>query len=99
MKIAIDKDTYGKIKINKNNEYVYLFDNEKLEDLLILNMHCLYYKKCDYIDINATKYNIDCLKKANINDKDWGLTKNVLEALVNNSLKRKIENQKEGLEF
>lgn len=73
MKIAIDKNTYGKIKIKKSNDYVYLFDDEKLEDLLKLNMHCLHYKKCDYIDINATKYNIDCLKKANINDKDWDL--------------------------
>ena len=73
MKIAIDKDTYGKIKTNKKNEYVYLFDDERLEDLLKLNMHCLHYKKCDYVEINTAKYDIDCLKKANIDDKDWDI--------------------------
>ena len=52
-------------------EYVYLFDNEKLEDLLRLNMHCLYYKKCRFVDLNLTNYDIDCIKKADIKDKDY----------------------------
>ena len=34
MKIAVDKDTYDKIKMNKKNEYIYLFNNENIDDLL-----------------------------------------------------------------
>ena len=71
MKIAIDKDTIGKIEENKNNEYIYLFDNEKIDDLIKTNMHCVNYKKCGFIDLNLTNYDIDCIKKANINDKDY----------------------------
>lgn len=70
MKIAIDKKTLSAIK-NDNNEYIYLFENEKLEDLLKLNVHCLNYKKCKYVDINLTDYDIDCIKKAKITDKDY----------------------------
>lgn len=71
MKIAIDKDTIDKIIEDENIEYVYLFDNENFADLLQKNIHCLHYKKCNTVDINASKYDIDCIKKANINDKDW----------------------------
>ena len=70
MKIAIDKNSII-IEKKNNNEYIYLFDDEPLEELLKLNLHCLYYKKCDYVDINLTEYNVDCLKKANINEKDF----------------------------
>ena len=70
MKIAIDKDS---ININKkdNNEYIYLFDNESLDDLLKTNLHCIYYENCEYADINLTKYNIDCLKQTTIDDKHY----------------------------
>ena len=71
MTIAIDKDTIDKIKQDDNIEYTYLFENEKLEDLLKLNIHCLYYKNCDFVDINVSKYNVNCIKKANIDDKEW----------------------------
>ena len=71
MTIAIDKYTKDKIKKNKNIEYIYLFDNEKLEDLLNLNMHCLYYKRCKYVDINVSNYDIECIKKCNITDEEW----------------------------
>ena len=71
MTIAIDKDTIDKIKQDDNIEYIYLFENEKLEDLLKLNIHCLYYKNCDFVDINVSKYNVNCIKKANIDDKEW----------------------------
>lgn len=70
MKIAIDKDSVI-IEKEANNEYIYLFDDEPLEELLKLNLHCLHYTKCDYVDINLTKYNIECLKKASINEKDF----------------------------
>ena len=71
MKIAVDKNSISAVK--PNNEYIYLFDNEELEDLLNLNLHCLYYKKCDYVDINLTDYDIDCIKKAKYTDKDYDI--------------------------
>ena len=71
MKIAVDKNSISAVK--PNNEYIYLFDNEELEDLLNLNLHCLYYKKCDYVDINLTDYEIDCIKKAKYTDKDYDI--------------------------
>lgn len=70
MKIAVDKNTYH-IEKDKNKEYIYLFDNETLDDLLKTNMHCIYYKKCDYVDINLTDYDVECFKKAKITDKNW----------------------------
>lgn len=71
MKIAIDKNSVSAIK--PNNEYVYLFDDEELKDLLSLNVHCLYYKKCDFVDINLSKYNVECIKKASINDENYDI--------------------------
>ena len=54
MKIAIDKNT---LDIKKtNDEYIYLFDKEPLEDLLNTNLHCIYYKNCKFVDINLTDY-------------------------------------------
>jgi len=70
MKIAVDKNTYH-INKDKDKEYIYLFDDETLDELLKINMHCVYYKKCDYVDINLTDYDIDCIKKAKITDKDY----------------------------
>ena len=70
MKIAIDKNSLNVIK-KDNNEYIYLYDNEDYNELIKLNLHCVYYKYCKYVDINLTDYNIDCLKKAKITDKDF----------------------------
>jgi len=69
MKIAVDKESVSAIK--EGNEYVYLFDKEPLLNLLDKNMHCIYYKNCGFVDINLTKFDIDCLKKAKITDKDY----------------------------
>ena len=70
MKIAVDKQTYKVAKKN-GNEYIYLFDNEPIEELLKTKMHCIYYKNCDYVDINLTDYKVECFKKAKITDKDY----------------------------
>lgn len=70
MKIAINKDTLNVIK-KDNNEYIYLYDNEDYNELIKLNLHCVYYKYCKYVDINLTDYNIDCIKKTSIDDKEW----------------------------
>ena len=71
MKIAVDKKSLNAVK--PNNEYVYLFDNEPLKDLLKLNMHCINYENCDYVDINLTNYDVDCIKKAKVTDKDYDI--------------------------
>ena len=70
MKIAIDKNSINAFK-NDNNEYIYLFDDETYEELLEKNIHCMYYKLCNYVDINLTDYEIDCIKKAKYTDKDY----------------------------
>lgn len=67
MRIAIDKDSLQAYK--EDNEYIYLFDNESLEELP--NIHSIRYDYCDFVDINLTRFNIDCFKKATINDKDY----------------------------
>lgn len=69
MRIAIDKDSLK--AYNNEDEFVYLFDDESYEDLLKLNMRCIYYQYCRYVDINLTHFNIECDKKANLSDKDW----------------------------
>ena len=71
MKIAVDKNSISAVK--DGNEYIYLFDKEPLEELLKTNLHCIYYKNCSYVDINLTDYEIDCIKKAKITDKDFDI--------------------------
>ena len=71
MKIGIDKNTLDAVK--GNNEYIYIFDKEPLEELINTKLHCIYYKNVDYVDINLTDYDIDCIKKASINDKDYDI--------------------------
>ena len=67
MKIAIDKTNYKYIK-NDGNEYIYVFDDEKLDDLLKTNLHCIRYDLIGSVDINTTSYNISCKKKATIHE-------------------------------
>ena len=70
MIVGIDKNTLDAPK-NKKYDYIYLYDDEKLEDLLETGLHCIQYKHCKYVDINLTDYDIDCIKKCKITDKDW----------------------------
>ena len=69
MIIAVDKKSISAVK--PNNEYVYLFDNEPLEDLINTGLHCINYKYCNFVDINLTGYEVSCIKKAKITDKDF----------------------------
>ena len=71
MKIAIDKNCVNEIKNFKDNEYIYIFDDEPLDYLLSLNLHCQNKDYIDEVDINLTQYNVECLKKTNIQNKDW----------------------------
>lgn len=69
MKIAIDKKSLKAIK--PENEYIYLFKDETIKELLDTKLHCIRYDQCKYVDINLTDYEVDCLKKSNINEKDF----------------------------
>lgn len=71
VKIAVDRDSIKKVKFDSDVDYIYLFDDEKLDELLSTNLHCLYYKDCDFVDINLTKFDVDCLKKASVEDNDY----------------------------
>jgi len=70
MKIAIDKNTIS-AKKEDGNEYIYLYNDETFDELLKTKLHCIYYKNCEYVDINLTDYNIDCIKKAKITDDNY----------------------------
>ena len=69
MKVAIDKTTIS--KIDKKHDYVYIINDESLDELLKLNIRCIDKDHVGMVDINLTDYDIDCIKKANINDEEW----------------------------
>ena len=69
MKISVDKNSIS--AVDNKNEYIYVYDNEQLDELLDKNIHCIYYKNCESVDINLTDYDIECIKKAKITDKDY----------------------------
>ena len=70
MKIAVDKNSINCVKKDKN-KYIYLYDDEPLEELKKMSIQCINYKYCDYVDLNLTDYNINCLKKAKVGEKDY----------------------------
>lgn len=74
MRVAIDKDSFGAIDI-KDNEYVYIFNDESYEYLKKIGLNCINseYIKNEFVDVNLTDYKIDCIKKAKITDKDWNV--------------------------
>ena len=69
MKIAVDENSIS--AVNLQNEYIYVYDDEPYDKLLKRNMHCINYKYVDFVDINLTGFDINCLKKAKITDKDY----------------------------
>ena len=71
LKIAIDKDTIDKLEFNNKYEYIYVFRNETLDELLKLDIHCINYKELEYADINLTNYDIDCIKKTKPSERGW----------------------------
>ena len=70
MTIAVDKNSVSVIK-NDGNEYIYLFNDENYKELMATGLHCINYRYCEYVDINTTDYEIDCMKQCKITDKDW----------------------------
>ena len=70
MTIAVDKNSISVVK-KDSNEYLYLFDNEDYKELMTTGLHCIDYRYCEYVDINLTDYDVECIKKAKITDKNW----------------------------
>ncbi len=70
MKIAIDKQSVL-VEKRKGNEYIYLYDNESYQELKNVGLHCLRHDLCNYVDVNLTSYDIDCLKKTTMDDPNY----------------------------
>ena len=71
MKIAIDKNI-DISKLKKDKEYIYVFDDEeKVSDLIKKEMYCVNKDYIQFVDVNLTNYPINCIKKTNIEDKDY----------------------------
>lgn len=71
MKVAIDFNIINQIEDFSEFEYIYVFSTEPIETLLKTNLHCIHKDYIEEVDINLSMYDIKCLKKANIKDKDW----------------------------
>lgn len=72
MRIAVDKNSVSAVK-DDGNEYIYVFDNEPLDELKKLNMHCIDIRYCYYVDINLSKYKIECMKKSTLEEKNYNI--------------------------
>lgn len=70
MRVAVDKSCVDVVK-NYDYDFIYLFDDESLKELVKSGFYCVHYKKCGFVDINLTGYDIECTKKAKVTDKDW----------------------------
>lgn len=93
MKVAIDKSVIKKITNIKQYEYIYVFEDEPLDELLKLGILCINKDYIDFdVDINLTKYDIECIKKANINDKEWF----VIPPIINHKIAIIIPNYNYG---
>ena len=70
MKIAIDSNSLDLIKKSKEHEFIYIYDKEDLNYLINLNLHCIQKDYVKSVDINLTKYDLNCKKKAKPRDED-----------------------------
>lgn len=70
MQIAIDNTCLQNIDKLKKHNLLYVFDNEPLEYLLKLNLHCIHISQIQDVDINLSKYKINALKTAKIEEID-----------------------------
>lgn len=66
MKVAIDKTCLKYFDKVKGNELIYIFDNEPLEELLKLNMHCVHISKINEVEINASNFKLNSIKTVNL---------------------------------
>ena len=66
MQVAIDKTCLKYLDKVKGNELIYIFDDEPLEELLKLNMHCVHKSKISEVEINASKFKLNAIKTVNL---------------------------------
>lgn len=71
MRVAIDKDTIKYIDDLSEFDFIYVFDDEPISELLNLGVHCVNKRYLKAVDINLTDYRVDCIKKAKPTDKNW----------------------------
>ena len=68
MQVAIDKTRLKYLDKVKDKELIYIFDDEPLEELLKLNMHCVHKSKINEVEINASNYKLNAIKTVNLVD-------------------------------
>jgi glycosyltransferase involved in cell wall biosynthesis len=66
MQVAIDKTCLEYLDKVKGNELIYIFDDEPLEELLKLNMHCVHKSKISEVEINASNFKLNAIKTVNL---------------------------------
>lgn len=67
MQVAIDKTCLKDLDKVKKYDLIYVFDDdEKLEDLLKLNLHCVHKSKISNVEVNLSKYKLNAIKTAQI---------------------------------
>lgn len=66
MQVAIDKTCLKYLDKVKGNELIYIFDDESLEELLKLNMHCVHKSKISEVEINASNFKLNAIKTVNL---------------------------------
>lgn len=66
MQVAIDKTCLKYLDKVKGNELIYIFDDEPLEELLKLNMHCVHKSKISEVEVNASKFKLNAIKTVNL---------------------------------
>ena len=66
MQVAIDKTCLKYLDKVKGNELIYIFDNEPLEEILKLNMHCVHKSKISEVEVNASNLKLNAIKTVNL---------------------------------
>ena len=66
MQVAIDKTCLKYLDKVKGNELIYIYDDEPLEELLKLNMHCVHKSKISEVEVNASNFKLNAIKTVNL---------------------------------
>ena len=68
MQVAIDKTCLKYLDKVKGNELIYIFDDESLEELLKINMHCVHKSKISEVEVNASNFKLNAIKTVNLSN-------------------------------
>lgn len=67
MQVAIDKTCLKYLDKIKKYDLIYVFDDdEKLEDLIKLNLYCIYKSEISSVEVNLSKYKLNAIKTTQI---------------------------------